>query len=107
MRSGVYHYQSHYTMMARNALLRSTRRFKKDILFLEEFLFRLQVLQMYRSLMTAIYKHHERADLARFAKQEFQLESKEMDLTQRKYMLQEGIRRINSMAITMDWKFKL
>lgn len=51
--------------------------------------------------MRVIYKHHERKDLARFAREEFHLNSKETDLAHRKYLLQIGTARINELGKMM------
>lgn len=94
-------------MVLLSKVLHAGKPTRKKFLSLEEFLFRQQVLSTYRSLMRAIYKHHEKVDLANFAKQEFTIDSAGMELSQRKYMLSEGIRRINMMATPMGWTIKL
>lgn len=48
--------------------------------------------------MRVIYKHHERFDLAKFAREEFKASSRETDLNHRKYLLHTGTSRINEMA---------
>lgn len=69
----------------------------RPILLLEEFLFRQKVLQTYRNVMRVIYKHHEKKDLAQYAREEFRL-NKDAELNHRKYLLQIGLNRINDMA---------
>lgn len=69
----------------------------KRVLLLEEFVFRQKVLQTYRAVMRVIYKHHEKADLAQFARDEFRLNAN-AELNHRKYLLQLGLGRINDMA---------
>lgn len=61
-------------------------------------MFRQQVLSTYRSVMRLIYKHHERVDLARFARDEFRVNSKVTELSTRRYLLQTGIKRIEDMS---------
>lgn len=70
---------------------------KKPFLSLEEFVFRQKVLLTYRKLMRIIYKHHERTDLAKFAREEFNVNREERNLNHRKYLLQIGLNRINDM----------
>ncbi|OBA22264.1 hypothetical protein METBIDRAFT_40322 [Metschnikowia bicuspidata var. bicuspidata NRRL YB-4993] len=79
----------------------------KNILSLEEFIFRQNVLSTYRSLMRIIYKHHERAGLAQYAREEFRMNAKETELTTRKYLLQTGIAKVNDMANVMGINAKL
>lgn len=76
----------------------SSRLAKKPFLSLEEFLFRQRVLQTYRNLMRIIYKHHEKQDLLKFAKEEFNINREEKELNHRKYLLHIGLNRINDMA---------
>lgn len=47
--------------------------------------------------MRVIYKHHEKSDLAQFARDEFRLNAS-AELNHRKYLLQIGLGRINDMA---------
>lgn len=88
-------------------LQRFYSRSNRKILSLEEFIFRQNVLSTYRSVMRIIYKHHERAGLAQFAREEFRMNSKETELTTRKYLLQTGISKINDMANVFGIKAKL
>ncbi|SGZ49454.1 CIC11C00000005586 [Sungouiella intermedia] len=76
----------------------SSRLNRKPMLSLEEFMFRLRVLHTYRRLMRIIYKHHEKQDLLKFAKDEFRINREETELNHRKYLLQLGLTRINDMA---------
>lgn len=48
--------------------------------------------------MRIIYKHHEKAELAKFAREEFHLNINETDLAHRKYLLLTGVNRINEMS---------
>lgn len=70
----------------------------KNVLSLEEFLFRKQVLKTYKEAMRVIYKHHEREELARFVRDEFKLNEGEKSLSHRRYLLQTGISRMNDMT---------
>ncbi|QBM90172.1 hypothetical protein METSCH_E04130 [Metschnikowia aff. pulcherrima] len=79
----------------------------KKVLSLEEFIFRRNVLSTYRSVMRMIYKHHERVGLAQFAREEFRMNSKETELTTRKYLLQTGISKINDMVSVFGINAKL
>ena len=79
----------------------------KKVLSLEEFMFRRNVLSTYRSVMRMIYKHHERVGLAQFAREEFRMNSKETELTTRKYLLQTGISKINDMVSVFGINAKL
>lgn len=47
--------------------------------------------------MRVVYKHHEKNDLAQYAREEFRLNA-DADLNHRKYLLQIGLGRINDMA---------
>lgn len=76
----------------------SSRLNRKPFLSLEEFVFRQKVLQTYRHVMRIIYKHHEKNDLAKFAREEFKVNREETNLNHRKYLLQIGLNRINDMA---------
>lgn len=69
----------------------------KPALSLEEFLFRQRVLQTYRHVMRLAYKHHERQDLCRFAREEFRL-NQNATLSHRKYLLHTGTSKIEDMA---------
>lgn len=71
---------------------------KKPFLSLEEFMFRQRVLQTYRNLMRIIYKHHEKQDLLKYAKEEFRINREQKELNHRKYLLHIGLNRINDMA---------
>lgn len=71
---------------------------KKPFLSLEEFVFRLKVLLTYRQVMRIIYKHHEKDELAKFAREEFKMNQEAKELNHRKYLLTIGINRINDMA---------
>lgn len=75
----------------------------KNGLSFEEFIFRREVLKTYRHITRVIYKHHEKTDLATFAKQEFRQDCAGMLISQRKYLLKDGIKRINLMAIPLKW----
>lgn len=70
----------------------------KPYLSLEEFVFRQKVLLTYRQVMRIIYKHHEKEELASFARHEFNINREQKELTHRKYLLHTGIGRINDMA---------
>lgn len=48
--------------------------------------------------MRIIYKHHEKQDLLKFAKEEFNINREEKELNQRKYLFHVGLNRINDMA---------
>lgn len=69
-------------------------------LSLEEFLFRQQIRSIYKQVVRVVYKHHEKFELMRFLRHEFKLSS-DHDLTYRKYLLNQGIGRINDMAAVM------
>lgn len=84
--------------MLRLFLRHAHKRPRKEFLSLEEFVFRQKVLLTYRSIMRIIYKHHERADLAKYARDEFRVNAKETELAHRKYLLHTGIRTVNDMA---------
>lgn len=81
-------------LLSRN-VSKSLRR--KPLLLLEEFIFRQKVLQTYKAVMRVIYKHHEKTDLAQFARDEFRMNA-DAELNHRKYLLQIGLGRINDMA---------
>lgn len=95
--------------MLRSSLIRQvtsvrllgTKRLPKKTLSLEEFLFRKRLLSVYRLLLRAINKSHEKDDLRRFVKDEFTINNKETDLNHRKYLLTIGIGRINDMLKQM------
>lgn len=94
-------------MMAYNLSLSRSKSLAGNALSLEEFIFRQKVLSTYRSLMRVIYKHHEKSDLVLHAKQEFKQSAPTMELNQRRYLLQDGIRQINAMATPLGWNLKL
>lgn len=94
-------------MIANTMLLRGRKSLAKEVLSLEEFVFRQKVLQTYRTLMRAVYKHHEKQGLAEFAKQEFKATSAGVQLSLRKYLLEDGIRRINSMILPLKGNIKV
>lgn len=79
----------------------STKRLPKKVLSLEEFLFRKRLLSVYRLLLRAVNKSHEKHDLRRFVRDEFTINNKETDLNHRKYLLTIGIGRINDMLKQM------
>lgn len=93
--------------MSCNVILKRSKSLSKNALSLEEFIFRQKVLSTYRSLMRVIYKHHEKSDLVLYAKQEFKQNVSTMELSQRRYLLQDGIRQINAMATPFGWNLKL
>lgn len=93
----IYFYPVHKTM--RFLLFRSLSHFSnKNVLSLEEFLFRKEVLKTYKDMMRVIYKHHERSELAKFARDEFKLNQGQKSLSHRKYLLQTGLVRMNEMT---------
>ncbi|KAK6461968.1 hypothetical protein DFJ63DRAFT_208147 [Scheffersomyces coipomensis] len=77
---------------------------RKNILPLEEFVFRSRVKQIYRDVLRLIYKSHEKRDLLEFTKAEFNINANETDLNHRKYLLHLGIRRINEMVTMLGIK---
>lgn len=66
-----------------------------NILSLHEFLYRAQVRKVYRDLVRAIYKTHEKEDLMGYARHEFRIHDKETDLQKRRYLLNDGINKIS------------
>lgn len=71
-------------------------------LSLEEFMFRAKVKSTYRNLVRIIYKSHEREELLRYAKHEFELNEKMSDLSQRRYLLNDGVNKINQALAMMN-----
>jgi hypothetical protein len=69
----------------------------KNVLSLDEFIFRQKVLSTYRDIIRLINSSHEKKDLLEFVKHEFKANIHETDLTHRKYLLNMGITRINKM----------
>lgn len=73
---------------------------------LEEFLFQKQLKSIYKVVCREIYKSHEKADLMEFMRSEFKLVGNH-DLTYRKYLLNQGMARINDMANVMGMNIRL
>lgn len=71
-------------------------------LSLEEFMFRAKVKSTYRKLIRIIYRTHEKEELLRYAKHEFAISSQVSDLSQRRYLLNDGVNKINQMLAMMD-----
>lgn len=78
--------------------IRLGRKSGQKFMSLEEFLLRQKILHTYRGLMRLIYKSHEKKELAKFAREEFNLNKHETDLAHRKYLLLTGESRINEMS---------
>lgn len=73
---------------------------------LDEFLFRQQVKHIYRRIMRVAYNHHEKDELIRFIRPEFKV-ANTSDLAYRKYLLSQGVIRINDMATIMGINLSL
>lgn len=80
---------------------RKLRNFDKA-LSLEEFMFRAKVKSTYRKLVRIIYRTHEREELLRYAKIEFTMNNQVSDLSQRRYLLNDGVNKINQMLAMMN-----
>lgn len=80
-----------------NQVLEVKKRSLGKTLSLDEFLFRKQVLETYRSLIRLCYKSHERYDLIKYVREEFRINDKENDIAYRKYLLSSGKNKINQM----------
>lgn len=78
-----------------------SRNFDKA-LSLEEFMFRTKVKSTYRKLIRIIYRTHEREELLRYAKHEFTMSKQVSDLSQRRYLLNDGVNKINQMLAMMN-----
>lgn len=73
-----------------------------NALSLEEFMFRSKVKSTYRKLVRIIYRTHEREELLRYAKHEFTMNNQVSDLSQRRYLLNDGVNKINQTLAMMN-----
>lgn len=98
----IYNELRSYSIISRIMIFSSircvSRLSRQTFMSLEEFLLRQKILHTYRGLMRLIYKHHEKQELAKFAREEFHLNKHETDLAHRKYLLLTGTVRINEMS---------
>lgn len=56
---------------------------------------------MYRRIVRTAFKTHERQALVAYAKGEFQQNSKVLEMSQRRYLLNMGMRQYRDMSKTM------
>lgn len=70
-----------------------------NFLSLNEFLYRAQVRKVYRDLVRAVYKTHEKEDLMGYARHEFRIHDKETDLKKRRYLLNDGVKKISKFML--------
>jgi len=73
-----------------------------NALSLEEFMFRAKVKSTYRKLVRIIYRTHEKEELLRYAKHEFTMNNQVSDLSQRRYLLNDGVNKINQTLAMMN-----
>ncbi|CAK7915367.1 hypothetical protein CAAN3_17S01442 [[Candida] anglica] len=74
------------------------RRPVKDFLSLDEWLFRKEVFKLYRNVVRATYKTHQRNELLAYAKAEFKQNNNASELAQRKYLLNIGTKHFEDMS---------
>ncbi|CAK7901735.1 hypothetical protein CAAN1_06S05468 [[Candida] anglica] len=74
------------------------RRPVKDFLSLDEWLFRKEVFKLYRNVVRAAYKTHQRNELLAYAKAEFKQNNNASELAQRKYLLNIGTKHFEDMS---------
>lgn len=70
----------------------------KSVLSLDEFIFRKEVISLYRQIARTVYKTHQRKELMEFAKTEFASQRHVEDMQQRKYLVHQGKRQFETMA---------
>lgn len=79
------------------------RRPIKEVFSLDEWLFRKEIFKLYRRIARTAYKTHERRELLSYAKGEFIQNKKVEDMSQRKYLLNVGLRQFRDMSKTMGF----
>lgn len=72
---------------------------------LEEFMFRKRLKTIYRDVLRLIYKNHEKDGLLQYVQGEFRV-GVEKDLNYRRYLLNQGINKINEMVTMMGIRSK-
>lgn len=81
--------------------LRTLRRPLKNALSLNEWLFRKEIFKLYKRIVRTAFRTHERQALVVYAKGEFQQNSKVLEMSQRRYLLNMGMRQYRDMSKTM------
>lgn len=72
---------------------------------LEEFMFRKRLKVIYRDVLRLVYKSHEKEALLQYVQGEFRV-GVEKDLNYRRYLLNQGINKINEMVTMMGIRTK-
>jgi hypothetical protein len=83
--------------------LRTLRRPLKNAFSLDEWLFRKEIFKLYRRIVRTAFKTHEKKALVTYAKGEFQQNSKVLEMSQRRYLLNMGMRQYRDLSKTMGF----